>query len=73
MTLREYFARHPKGARRDMAERLGISKSRLSLIENGHSYPDLVLAFDIERATEGLVSARSFAMAKRRQAILARA
>jgi len=42
------------------AERLGISRSYLYFLENGHKSPSLALAVRIERETGGAVPATSW-------------
>lgn len=55
MTLIEYFKDEPRGAKTEMAEHLGISKTWMALLIAGTRTPSAVLAKKIERATQGLV------------------
>jgi DNA-binding transcriptional regulator YdaS (Cro superfamily) len=56
MTLVEYFKTEPHGAKREMADYLGISTTWLSLILSGKRLPSAKLAGALERATQGLVT-----------------
>jgi DNA-binding transcriptional regulator YdaS (Cro superfamily) len=55
MTLEQYFATKPRGAKIAMARKLGISKTWFSLVISGRQPPSAVLAMSIERCTEGQV------------------
>lgn len=55
MTLQEYFATEPRGAKAEMAEFLGISATWLSLIIANRRVASAVLSKKIEKATQGLV------------------
>lgn len=55
MTLQEFFASKPRGHMTLMAEHLGITKTWLSLITNGHRNPSPMLAKQIEMYTKGKV------------------
>ena len=48
MTLTEYFADKPRGAKVAMARKLGISKTWFSLVISGRELPSPELARDIE-------------------------
>lgn len=48
MTLTEYFTGKPRGTQRDLALKLGISKTWLSLISTGRKLPSPELARAIE-------------------------
>ena len=58
MTLKQYFEGEQHGAKKDMADRLGISPTWLSLLINGSRVPSPALAKKIEKATKGLVPAK---------------
>jgi DNA-binding transcriptional regulator YdaS (Cro superfamily) len=55
MTLDQYFASEPHGAKAEMARYLGITDVWLSLLISGKRRPSAVLAVKIEDATDGLV------------------
>ena len=55
MTLVEFFAKKPRGAKADMAEALGISRTWMSLIVSEHKQPSVELAIAIEKYTKGKV------------------
>ena len=57
MNLKEYFIDEPHGSKKEMAEYLGISPTWLGLIMRGKK-PSPMLAKKIEKATQGLVTAR---------------
>ena len=57
MTLDEYISTTGRSAS-ELAADLGISRSYLSEIRHCKATPSLKLAFAIERATDGLVSAK---------------
>jgi DNA-binding transcriptional regulator YdaS (Cro superfamily) len=57
MTLQEYFKGEPYGAKKEMADYLGITLTWLGLLMRGVRRPSAELAKRIERATQGLVSA----------------
>ena len=56
MTLKEYFETRPRGAKLEMAKKLGISKTWMTLITNGHQVPSPELAVLIHQLTNGLVT-----------------
>lgn len=56
MTLNEYFSGEPKGAKKEMADYLGVSQTWLSLLINGRRVCSAHLAKKIEDATQGLVT-----------------
>ena len=56
MTLREYLQTQPWGAQRDLCKLLGVSKTWISLIANGHKVPSASLAYQIEQQTDGRVT-----------------
>jgi DNA-binding transcriptional regulator YdaS (Cro superfamily) len=56
MKLTEYFADKPRGAQRELAEKLGISKTWMTLITNGHQVPSAALAVLIHQVTNGRVT-----------------
>jgi DNA-binding transcriptional regulator YdaS (Cro superfamily) len=58
MTLAEYFADQPHGAKKEMAEFLGITPTWLALLISHKRKPSPFLAKQIEVATQKLVSAR---------------
>jgi DNA-binding transcriptional regulator YdaS (Cro superfamily) len=55
MTLIEYFAEEPRGAKAEMAEFLGITPTWLSLLMKGERKASAALCMKIEKATQGLV------------------
>jgi DNA-binding transcriptional regulator YdaS (Cro superfamily) len=55
MTLKEYFAKQPFGAITEMANKLGVSRTWLSLITSGKKPPSPLLCTLIERLTKGKV------------------
>lgn len=55
MTLFEYFDGKPRGAKLAMAQKLGISKTWMSLILSGRQLPSPELCMEIERYTKGQV------------------
>lgn len=58
MNLKEYFKDEPYGAKKEMAEFLGITPTWLGLLIRKARRPSAVLAKKIEKATQGLVTAR---------------
>jgi DNA-binding transcriptional regulator YdaS (Cro superfamily) len=56
MTLQEWFAKQPRGAKTAMAQAINISKTWLSLIINGQKLPSPMLAVAISAHTKGKVS-----------------
>lgn len=58
MNLKEYFKDEPYGAKKEMAEFLGITPTWLGLLIRTARRPSAVLAKKIEKATQGLVTAR---------------
>jgi DNA-binding transcriptional regulator YdaS (Cro superfamily) len=57
MKLKAYFVGEPHGSKKEMAEHLGITPTWLGLIMRGRK-PSPLLAKKIEKATQGLVTAR---------------
>lgn len=55
MTLKQYLAKQPHGSMTQMAKQLGITRTWLSLITNGHQPPSPILCVMIERLTQGKV------------------
>lgn len=55
MNLKEYFKDEPRGAKKEMAEYLGISLTWLGLIMYRKKLPSPELSIKIEKATQGLV------------------
>jgi DNA-binding transcriptional regulator YdaS (Cro superfamily) len=55
MNLAEYFESQPRGAKADMAKKLGITKTWLSLIVTGKKIPSPILCNTIELLTKGKV------------------
>lgn len=51
MNLSEYFEDKPRGAKVQLAQKLGISKTWLSLVISGRKLPSPELARDIEAYT----------------------
>ena len=58
MNLKEYFKDEPYGSKKEMADYLGITPTWLSLLMSGARQPSAVLAKQIEKATQGLVTAK---------------
>ena len=58
MQLREYFRGEPYGAKKEMAEHLGITPTWLSLLIRKARKPSPQLAKKIEKATQKLVKAK---------------
>ena len=58
MTLTEYFATEPHGAKQEMAKYLGITTTWMSLLLSGKRVPSAKLSAALERATQGLVTRR---------------
>jgi DNA-binding transcriptional regulator YdaS (Cro superfamily) len=54
MKLKEYLQQH--GSIEAMSKTLGISRTWLSLVVNGHQPPSAVLAIKIEAATKGKIT-----------------
>jgi DNA-binding transcriptional regulator YdaS (Cro superfamily) len=57
MNLKQYFIGEPHGSKKEMAQHLGISQTWLGLLMRGMK-PSPQLAKKIEKATQGLVTAR---------------
>lgn len=55
MQLKEYFDSDVRGAKQEMAEYLGITKTWMSLLISGKKRPSAELAKKIELATRRLV------------------
>lgn len=58
MDLRKYFEEEPYGAKKEMAEYLGITQTWLGLLINKSRQPSPELAKRIQKATQGLVTAK---------------
>ena len=58
MHLKQYFADQPYGAKKEMAEYLGITPTWLGLLIRKARQPSPPLAKRIQRATENLVTAK---------------
>lgn len=56
MTLLEYFKEEPIGAKKEMAEYLGITQAWMAMLINERSKCSPALAKKIEEATQGLVT-----------------
>lgn len=56
MTLAEYFETDVRGAKSEMAEYLGITKTWMALLIAKRRKPSPALAVAIEKATAGLVT-----------------
>jgi DNA-binding transcriptional regulator YdaS (Cro superfamily) len=59
MTLKQYFARKKRGAKAEMAERLGITRTWMSQLISGRVICSPELAVEVERLTEGMVTRKS--------------
>jgi len=57
MNLKEYFQEEPYGAKKEMAEYLGITPTWLGLLIKKSKKPSAKLAKKIEAATQGMVKA----------------
>ncbi len=55
MTLTEFFENKPRGSKLAMANKLGISKTWMSLVISGRALPSPELSGAIERYTKGQV------------------
>ena len=58
MDLKQYFEGEPLGSKKEMAEYLGITPTWLSLLIGGTRLPSAYLAKRIQKATQGLVTAK---------------
>jgi DNA-binding transcriptional regulator YdaS (Cro superfamily) len=58
MDLKGYFVGEPYGSKKEMAEHLGITPTWLGLLMRKARKPSPELAKQIERATQGLVTAK---------------
>lgn len=55
MTLNEWFATKPLGAKKEMAQQLGISAVYLSQVIHGREIPSVHMAIKISKYTKGKV------------------
>ena len=58
MNLKQYFKDEPLGAKKEMAEFLGITQTWLGLLISKKRRPSPALAKKIEKATQRLVTAK---------------
>jgi|TARA_R110000868_G_scaffold115032_4_gene307564 DNA-binding transcriptional regulator YdaS (Cro superfamily) len=58
MNLKQYFKDEPYGSKKEMADHLGITQTWLGLLIRKARRPSFVLARKIEKATQGLVTAK---------------
>ena len=58
MNLKQYFKDEPHGSKKEMAEYLGITQTWLGILIRKGRRPSPALAKKIEKATQGLVSAK---------------
>lgn len=58
MKLKRYFKGEPRGAKQEMADYLGITLTWLGLLMHKKRKPSAALAVKIEKATQGLVTAK---------------
>jgi DNA-binding transcriptional regulator YdaS (Cro superfamily) len=56
MTLKDYFKDRPRGSQIDLARKLGVSKTWMSLLVSGREVPSAGLALMIEKFTKGAVT-----------------
>ena len=56
MTLTEFFETKPRGAKAEMARKLGLSKTWMSLVISGKKLASPELSAAIERQTKGQVT-----------------
>ena len=59
MTLKDYFKDKPRGAQVELARKLGVSKTWMSLLVSGREQPSAGLALMIEKFTKGQVTRKS--------------
>jgi DNA-binding transcriptional regulator YdaS (Cro superfamily) len=59
MTLKDYFKDKPRGAQVELARKLGVSKTWMSLLVSGREVPSAGLALMIEKFTKGQVTRKS--------------
>ena len=59
MTLEEYFRDKPRGAKIELARKLGISKTWMSLMVSSRVVPSPALALMIEKFTKGAVTRKA--------------
>lgn len=59
MTLKQYFKRRPRGAKAEMADKLGISRTWMAQIINEKVVPSAALTVLINQMTNGEVSKES--------------
>ena len=58
MHLKQYFKDEPFGAKSEMAKHLGITGTWMGLLISKRRRPSPMLAKKIEKATQGLVTAK---------------
>jgi DNA-binding transcriptional regulator YdaS (Cro superfamily) len=58
MNLKSYFKDEPYGSKKEMADHLGITQTWLGLLLRKARRPSPELAKKIEKATQGLVTAK---------------
>ena len=58
MDLQEYFKNEPYGAKKEMADHLKITPTWMSLLIRKTRKPSAKLSREIEKATQGLVTAK---------------
>lgn len=56
MTLEEFFATKPRGAKSEMAEAIGVSRTWMALLVAGSQVPSPELCVEIEKYTNGAVT-----------------
>ena len=59
MTLKDNFKDKPRGAQVELARKLGVSKTWMSLLVSGREVPSAGLALMIEKFTKGQVTRKS--------------
>ena len=59
MTLKDYFKDKPRGAQVELARKLGVSKTWMSLLVSGREVPSAGLALMIEKFTHGKVKRKT--------------
>jgi DNA-binding transcriptional regulator YdaS (Cro superfamily) len=59
MTLNEFFETKPRGAKLAMANKLGVSKTWMSLVISGRALASPELSGAIERYTKGQVTRKT--------------
>lgn len=59
MTLQEFFSTKPLGAKAEMANAIGVSRTWMALLIAGSTVPSPELCVEIEKYTRGQVTRKS--------------